>query len=250
MRSLVVMLGAVLALAVTLRAQSTLERPQPGVMLDRAGRARPIYGVAGSVTVGDAVATGATAAACSERVCLVKTESAILSLGKSASRLTEAPAGPALFALDGDAAFVYFSRSRRLMRWTDGQFEPMDPPVPEAIAQGKTIVSLRVKAGALEFAMAQEDGTWIARSDGSLVEFVTGEAGPVLLLRQGVLFATADNLVLRRSDGSETRFDVAGVTSLLKLGKGYAEARTAEAAYAIKIEQGREQIFLLPESQP
>jgi hypothetical protein len=235
------------SLAGYLNAQNALEHPQLGVMLDRAGWARPIYGVAGSVTSGDPVATAATAVACSKRICLVQTESGILS---AANGLLPTPAGPAVLALDGDSAFGYFPQSPRLIRWRIGQIEPVDLPVPEAASNGGMIVALLVRKGDLEFAVTRESGTWIVRSDGTIVEFVTEGTGPVLLLQPGVLFATADGLVLRRSDGNEVRFDVAGVDGLFEFGEGYVEARTAQAVYAIRMEPGHERIFLLPESQP
>src|SRR5579871_3162398 len=249
MRTAGVISALFLVCAGVLGAQSVLERPQPGIMLDRAGTARPLYGIAGSITAGDPLVTGATALACSERVCLVKTESALFSLARSANGFIDAPHGPAVLALDGDAAFVYFSQSSQLMRWRSGQLEPGELPVPEAALAGDAIVSLRVRKGALEFAVVREDGTWIVRSDGRGGDFVTGETGAVLLRQHGVVFATDGGVVLRRSDGTEVRFDVAGVDGLFEFGPGYVEARTADAVYAIRIEPGREQMFLLPENQ-
>jgi hypothetical protein len=249
MRAHVVIAPVFLAFAAALGAQSRIEQPQLGLMLDRGGAARPIYGVAGSVTCGDAVATGATGVGCSARACLVKTDSAVVRVMRSANSFIEAPGGPAVLALDGDTAFVYFSELKRLLRWSNGQLAAVDLPVPDVVATA-AIVSLRVRKSVLEFAVTQDDGkTWIVRSDGSFVDFVTDGRGPVLLLQHGVLFATADGLVLRRSDGSELRFDVAGVVSLFEVGEGYVEALTASAAYGIKIDSGREQMFLLPEPQ-
>src|SRR5713101_6330173 len=94
-----------------------IEHPRLGLMPDQNGAARPVEGVAGSVTLGDAIANGVMSLGCSKRLCLVKTDASIVS---SSGEAADAPPGPALFALDGNSAFVYFEHSQRLARWHQG----------------------------------------------------------------------------------------------------------------------------------
>src|SRR5579862_9183996 len=99
--------------AISACAQSGLDRPRIGTMLDRNGNARPVLGFSGSITVADPIATKLTSLACAQS-CLY----------------TPAPggwpAGPALFAFDTTGAFVYFLESRLLARWQSGELTPLD----------------------------------------------------------------------------------------------------------------------------
>ncbi len=193
-------------------------------MLDANGAVRPVYGVAGSVTVGEPIATGILSIACSRKICL-KTDIA------------------ALLALDEEAAFVYFQESKQLARWHAGQLDSID------FVPGGDVLSLRVSSGVLEFAVRRDGGVWIMRGQ-DVIDSLPDDAGPVMLLTNGVLFANAEALVLRRPDGTEVRFDIKGVEALFFIGEGYVQARVGLSTYALRIEPGREQIFLLPEAPP
>jgi hypothetical protein len=218
-------------------AQSGLDRPTLGTMLDATGATRPVYGVAGSVTLGDVAATGVLSTACSQKVCLAKTDSSIISLTQS----IDAPPGPALFALDGDAAFVYFPQSNRLARWHDGQLDPLDFDVDGEI------LSLRAVQGTLEFAARRRTGVWIVRDGNSVVDSLPRATKLVMLLKSGVLFSVEDGLMLRRPDGAWVRFVVRGVEALLALGEDYVQIRAGGSTYALRVTPGREQLFLIPE---
>ncbi len=65
-----------------------------------------------------------------------------------------------------------------------------------------------------------------------------------------MIFATRDELVLRREDGSEINFDVKGVTDVFALGEGYVEVRAGRSIYGARVDPGREQLFVLPEIAP
>ena len=222
-------------------ALAQIEHPRLGLMPDQDGAARPVQGVAGSVTLGDAMVTGVQALACSKRLCLVKTGASLVSLsGESA----DAPPGPALFALDGNAAFVYFERSRRLARWHEGRLDPVD------FAVDGEVLALRVTdGGALEIAVARDDGVWLVHGDGTVIDSLP--AGPLMLLKRAVIYSAADGeVVLRRADGTELQFGVAGAESFFALGEGYVGVRAGNLTWAIRIEPGLEQAFLLPGAAP
>jgi hypothetical protein len=71
-----------------------------------------------------------------------------------------------------------------------------------------------------------------------------------MLLQHGLIFASSDEVILRRADGAEIRFDIADAETFFPLGEGYAGVRVGDSIWAIRIEPGREQAFLLPRAAP
>ena len=208
-------------------------------MLDANGVTRALYGIAGSTTLGDPIASGVLSSACSKRLCLAKTDAAIISSGES----IDAPPGPALFALDHDAAFVYFPQTKQLARWHDGRLDPVDQNV------AGEVLSIRESEGGVEFAVRRDDGTAIVRADNGVIDSLPDATGAVMLLDRGrVLFSTVDAVMLRRADGSQIRFEIAGAEAFLALGEGYVQVRAGSSTYAIRLEAGQEKMFLLPEA--
>ena len=102
-------------------AWAQIDRPQIGKMLDANGAVRTVYGIEASVSMGDVETNGVLSSGCAEKFCLVKTETLIVSAVGSVA----APGGAALFAFDGNAAFVWFPRSRELARWGNGVLSPL-----------------------------------------------------------------------------------------------------------------------------
>jgi len=222
-------------------AQSALDRPSLGMMLDPGGRIRPVFGISGSVTVGDPQGSGVLSVACSREFCLTKTRDAIIFNGQE----TGAPVGPALFAFRGNSAWIYFPQVRQLAQWQNGQI------TPAALAVTGEVLSLRVPSGeAIEFAVRRDHGTWIVNAQDQAVDSIPTDNGPVMLLTGGVLYATPGAAILRRDGGSEIRFPVEAVESFSALGAGYVQVRTGRISYAIHTARGRERMFQLPESPP
>lgn len=85
--------------------QSGIGRPQLGEMLDQRGSLRRVFGVTGSFTVDEPRAARVLSTTCSRALCVAKTDSAIL-LGHTTMA---APSGPALIAVDGVTALIYFT---------------------------------------------------------------------------------------------------------------------------------------------
>ena len=81
-----------------------------------------------------------------------------------------------------------------------------------------------------------------SRSDGASLPRAIG---PVILLDDGVLFATGDGLVLRRDNATEIRFAIGRVQTLSWLGGNYVQA----SDWAIRVDAGHEAMFLLPGSK-
>ena len=221
-------------------AQSGLDTPRLGTMLDRGGALRPVQGVAASVTLGDAVFRDAVSFACGRERCLVKTANAVVDGDRSA----EAPPGNAVF---GDS-LVYFEETKQLSRWQDGALDPI------AVTIEEEVLSLRKAGqGEVDFAVRRESGVAILRvriGDGQseLLDVLPEASGPVTLLRDGVLFATVEELVLRRSDGAERRFPVVGAERMFALGENLVQIVTPNGVLALRVERGRELLFQLPET--
>jgi hypothetical protein len=219
-----------------------IEQPRLGAMLTRDGAARQVFGVAGNATLGDPMTSGVLSMGCSRSTCLLKTGSAIISSTGSVN----APPGPAIFSFDGAAALVYFSETRQLMRWHDNQLDPVEFDVSGqviAIANGL-------------FAVQRASGVWIVRNGDKVVQSLPRGTRAVLLFTGGVVFATRQAVVLRRTDASEQIFPidpiglinaVDAVESFSWLGENYVQVRTRSANYALRIDVGHERMFQLPE---
>jgi hypothetical protein len=222
-------------------AQSAIEVPTAGAVVDPSGNLRQVQGVEGSFLLGPPAAAGVLAAACWERLCLAKTDSQIL----SPTGQTDAPPGPAVFGLGtADDAVVFFPATHSFARWRDNALEPVDWTVDG------DLLSLRLRGEETEIAVRRDTGVWIVRPDGSTVDWIGTSTGPVLLLPEGVLFATSDQLILRRADASELRFDLADAESISALGPHYAAIRAGDAIYALRTDQGHENLWLLPGNTP
>jgi hypothetical protein len=203
-----------------------VQQPNLGAMLCSDGVPRAVFGVTGSVTLGlllggsGPVLGGVLSMGCSRRMCLMKSESTLVSLvgsvrAGSASVAVEAPPGRAMFWFEsatggsGDAALIYFPGSRQLARWKDGQLSPIDFDVA-----GEILSIGEAYDGTLLFAIRNLAGTWIVRNGGAIVQSLhgaagsPGPAGSVLLLPKGVLFTTTEGLILRRQDASEMVFNL------------------------------------------
>jgi len=221
-------------LSVPLWAQSGLNRPRVGEMLDERGFLWPVFGVGGSFTVDDPRATRVLSTACSRMLCLVKTDSELLS-GDTA---IAAPPGSAEIAIHGMSAWIYFPQTRQFARWKAGALDLEDLNIDGNVLSVQAGWKLAVRRGA---------GVWIVSGAGAILDSLPSEAGPVLLLDDGgVAYATSDSLVLRRPGGNEMRFEAPGVDGLFQMGDGYLEARSGVALYALRTAAGRENLYLLP----
>jgi len=221
-------------LPVSLCAQSGLDRARAGQTLDEHGSLRPIFGVGGSFARGAPFEGKVLSTACSRALCLVKTDSAIL----SGSSVTPAPPGAAVIGLDGPNAWIYLSESKQFLYWQAGTLSPLDWSVDGEV------LSLQAAA---RIAVRRESGVWILSNDGTILDSLPSEAGPVLLIEGGaVVYATPDSVVLRKSGGAELRFAAPAVDALIQMGEGYVEARSGAAIYALRTAAGIERLFLLP----
>ncbi len=110
-----------------------------------------------------------------------------------------------------------------------------------------TVLSLR--SAPLNIAVERAGIVWIVAADGSILDSLPADAGAVLLLPSSVVYTESGSLVLRKSDHSEMRFPAPNVTTLMVLGDGYVEASAGSVLYALRVVEGREQVFQLPEPE-
>jgi hypothetical protein len=213
-----------------------IQQPSIGVMLDESGRSRPVFGTPAAAILGEPVfKETAISLACSARLCLAKTESTLMS---STGDSWDAPLGAALIAFDGDAAYVYFVETRQLAYWSQGRLDPVD------FAPDGDVLSLRASPDGFDYAVARDDGIWVG--DRNL-----GAANAILLLEEGGTLLAADGQVrLMEADGTELDFAVVGTESYMggfvRMSPRYVEVITASGMWALDLEPGHEQIYLLP----
>ena len=226
-------------LPVCLFAQAGLERPRLGQMLDRERVLRPVWGISGSFLVDDAPsAKDVLAVACSRAACVAKTQSSVWADGAQ----IPAPPGAAEIAMETGGAVLHFGSTGGFARLENGTLTPLD------VAVSGEVLSLRSTPAGIELAVRREDGIWIVSArDGSILDALPAETEAVLLAHGAVVFSTAKEVVLRRADGSETRFGAAGVRELFMMGEGWVEARARDSIFALRIDAGREQMFQLPQ---
>jgi hypothetical protein len=211
-------------------AWAQIERPSLGMMLDESGRARPVTGAPAAASLGDPLFDGAVISlACSEKMCLAKTGTAVVS---SAGDSADAPPGAALMALTGDAAYVYFVETRQFAFWFAGRLYPFE------FEPGGDVLSIR--ANGFDYAIARYDGIWVGNQN-------LGAAHAIFLLDGGgALLALDDKVRLLRFDGTEVDVAVPGAGGFLRMSDRYVEVITESGMWALDTQPGGEQIFLLP----
>jgi hypothetical protein len=255
-----------------LYAQSGLDRPSLGKVIDRQGFLHSVSGIGGSFLLEASGTPGVLSFACSKYLCIAKAKDSILFYGESAGLTTApAPPGPAGIALDDTGAVIYFRGTGQFARWYPGERTSRwlrlaqgkelpshggqrvccarvteDTAALDITVSGE-ILSLRSTPAGIELAVRRAGSIWITSADGSILDTLPAAAQTVLLLSEAAVYATAVELVLRRADGSELRFPAAGVRELFAMGDGWVEARSRSAMFALRTEAGREQVFLLPE---
>ena len=211
-------------------AWAQIERPSLGVMLDENGLARPVAGARAAAALGDPLFGGPVISlACSQTMCLAKTETAVVS---STGETADAPPGAAIIAFIGDVAYVYFVENRQFAIWFQGQLYLFD------FTAGGDVLSIR--ASGFAYAIARDDGIWVGNQN-------LGAAHAIFLLDDGGALLAVDGQVrLLRADGTEIDFAVPGAGGFVRMGDRYVQVITDNGMWALDTRPGSEQAFLLP----
>ena len=255
------MKGFILSLAIATMAcaQPAIAPPQIGFIQDSSNALRPVIGIAGNFLLGDATQTGLTSAAFSGSAGIVKTDSSLLAIDRQGQAISsnDAPSGSALlaFSRSGAPSFVYLIGANAWMTWDGQQFQPaafdlsaFDSPVIISVASPND--------GEAQIILQRDDGLWDIRlqlADGSMTSQSTipGVMAPVLALATGnLIYRDEAGLVLRKPDGSELHIPAQLPPNIAfqQMGDGWIQIRDLDTSnqFALRITEGREQLYQLP----
>ena len=232
-------------------AQPAIAPPRIGFVLDKANAVRPVFGVAGSFTLGDSIGSDVVSGSFLGSFGFAKTDSAIAVFDQDGQILyaTDAPIGPALFG----SHLAYLVQAKMLLRWTGTTLEPVDLRL-----DGEVLSIAQQDSGHAAAIVRREDGLRLVRFsvDSGAIEgqsAIPGIDGPVLLLHDGgFVFQNPDGIVIRRPDGSEIPLAarLSRLVQLQSMGSGWIQiADSGGLQLAVDIRPGREQIYQLPEAQ-
>ena len=237
----------------TATARAQLSPPRLGYIKDASAALRPVYGIPAAAFLGDPATDAVNSFACAAKLCLAKTDTALVPFSTSdpASAIrTEAPAGAAVIAVaDGttDGAWIYFDGTKQYAHWQAGTWSGID------YSPGGAVLSLRATADGFDYAVVRDPSggkAWIehfSMADGSVTVLDSVDTtGSVLLLDSGVLYAADGQLILRRADGTQLSFAIADVAALYAAGKGYVEIEAAGGLWILTTVPGFEQLAMLP----
>jgi len=268
---IVAFLGA-LSLAL-LPASAQIGEPLLSYAVDSGGALRPVLGIPAAARWGDTVAEGASGFACAAKLCLVKTDNALIAFGRGISaQSVPAPRGPALIAVEdrpethgepsqsgmksnsAESAWIYFTVTQQMAFWHNGVLVNVD-----FIPDGQ-ILSLRAAPDGFDYAVARTPAAadiWIEHysSKDRGVSIIGPAAMPVddlspvsaaLLFDGGVVIALGDQLVLNRSDGHRSTYPLPDASALYSVGRGYIEILASSGIWLLRTDPGREQVSMLP----
>src|ERR1700722_2914613 len=148
-------LALLVAVGFCVFAQSGLNRPELGQMIDRQQFLRPVYGVGGSFRVEAPIGERVLSSACAGTLCVAKTELSIV----SGSTVTPAPAGAAMIAVDSAGATIYFPSIGQFGRWQNGSLTMLDLNVYG------TVLSLGSGSSGLTLAVQRSGIVWIVAAN-------------------------------------------------------------------------------------
>jgi hypothetical protein len=254
------LLAVVLFAAGAAWAQTSVIPPQSGFLRDSSNSLRPVYGTAGSFVLGNTVAGSVISAAYSGSYGLVKTGSAVSVIDQTGSLLATEPAsdGPALFAFKptGEPSLVYIQAAKALLAWNGQAFEVV--PLDFSMLSASAVLSIATpRFGPAKMIIQRDDGLWELRiriATGEIVgqTAIPGISAPVLMLAsEELIYAGANDIVLRSASGSEThvRASLPASFEFEQMGQAWIQVRdlTLGQQFAVRITPNREQFYQLPE---
>jgi hypothetical protein len=266
--SIIRTLSFMLALATGALAQTALSPPQIGYVQDGARAVHPVYGIAGNFMVGSAVPGAVVSFASSGSFQLVKTDSAVITLGRlgQVAASMSAPPGPALFAFaqDGTPALAYLPAANELFEWSGGAFQAVTFD-PGSLEEGEVVSIAAPDPTHAAFIVQRGDILWdvrvlVATGGVDSQSALAGVNAPALMLASGdIVYAavpgrgrslTRPNIVIRGADGSEVELpaDLPAGFSLAQMGNGWVELRGigVGSQFAIRTTAGHAGVYRLP----
>lgn len=245
----------VLAMCTATMAQSGLNVPQAGWMVDAKGALRPVMGFGGNFWLGAQTAQGATAAAFEARGGFVQEGSRVTvldSTGRPGLRIPESSSTTAVFGFTrwGVPALVYIPDTHELLRVAGNGVEkvPGSLESPLALAEIDGNDALAV--------VEEKDGLWMLRVallSGAVVSraALPGVSAPVSIEADGTLVFERDGaMVMRAAGGAEREVTVSfSAGAMTPMGDGWIAIfeKDDNRRFALRTTSGRERIDPLPE---
>ena len=245
----------VVAMGTAMMAQSGLNVPQAGWMLDGKGALRPVMGFAGNFWLGGQAAPEATAAAFGARGGFIQQGKVVMVLdaaGKPGPRLTEASAAAAVFGFTrwGVPALVYVPERGELLRVVGNGAQTIPGRLEGvlAVAEADGNDALAV--------VNEKDGLWLLRvtlRSGAVVsrEALPGVSTPVLVEGDGTLVFERDGaMVLRAAGGAERDVAISfRAGAMTPMGDGWIAVfeKDGRRRFGLRTTPGHESVDPLPE---
>jgi len=240
-------------------AQPSITPPQIGFAQDKTHLLRSVLGVAGNFQLGDPAGTEVISASFSGTLGFQKTDSALLVFDATGNVIfsADAPAGPALFAFTEKAnvGLAYLLSSQALFEWSG--IDLLTLPFDTDALSGKVLSIGQPSSAYAALLVQRDDGLWMLRvclSSGAIeaARALPGMAAPAFLLSDGgILYSDADGIAVQHADGTEAHLKsrLARDKHVQQMGAGWLEARDDNGRrIAIRVQPGREQVYLLPEA--
>jgi hypothetical protein len=255
-------------LAVAAAARAQLSAPQIGFVEDGAQAVHPLYGIAGNFILGKAAPGTAVSFASSGSFELLKTDSAVIALGRLGQMVASmnAPAGPALFAFapNGAPALAYLAATNELFRWSAAGLQAVALG-QTSLGDGTVLSIASPDAAHAAFILQRADGVWdirvlLATGEVDSESALTGVTAPAFMLSSGdIVYAiglrrgrlSTQSVVIRRTDGSEIQLpaELPAGFSFEQMGDAWVQIRGlgGAAQFAIRATPGLEGVYRLPE---
>ena len=173
-------------LVLALTALSQVRPPRAGIVRDRAGALRPVYGVAGAFVLGDALETGVLSAGFSGATGFAKTARELLVLhdGAIVERIP-APSGPAEFHFEADPG-VYFPESGEVWSTKTRRLTPAARPQTRLAAEGDEVAlpaGGRVRLPELVLAVEWMSEDWVVARGAEALHAIRAGGGTAAVVR-------------------------------------------------------------------
>jgi hypothetical protein len=224
-----------IGIALPLLADSGIDAPALGRFLDSHGVPRTLGGVPGAFVIGTSEKDPLLGLACSNSLCIAKNDTKVL-----AGNVAYDAEGPALIGVEGSNALLYFAALHQFALLHDGHIETLHWTLDGEI------IAVGLLDGVPQIAVREGTVTRIINRDGG-VQRTLDAKGPVELLRAGVAYANGGEVVIRRNSGTETRYPF-DADSFFRPSAEYLGVRTQAGTFLIRLTEGREDFWQLPEA--
>jgi hypothetical protein len=105
---------------------------------------------------------------------------------------------------------------------------------------------MRATAEGVGIAVRRSNGVWMVRPDGAALDALIAATGPVALWADGTVFASGEDVVIEARGRNPLRFPLRDAVRIAPLGDGWMQVSAAGGEYALRIDAGKEGLYVLP----